>query len=270
MASSSDKLAGTRFGICLVVAYDGTAFAGYQLQPGQRTVQAELQRAAATMTGHATPVRASGRTDAGVHALCQPVAFDSARNIAPRNFMLGMNRALPDDIRIQRAASCPVGYNPRFEALEKTYRYVMQLGEAQNPLLRNRAYHLARYAALDLDVMREAAARFTGTHDFRAFRAADDQRENSIRTLYGITLHERFMDDPTQLAIDVRGTAFMKNMVRILAGTLIDIGRGRIPLSRVPQMLGEATERSHAGHTAPAHGLTLLQVVLGRQRPAPL
>jgi tRNA pseudouridine38-40 synthase len=256
-------------GVCLVVAYDGTDFAGYQVQPHQRTVQAELERAAAQLTGHTTRVRAAGRTDAGVHALSQIVAFDSARNIPAKGFMRGLNQLLPDDVRVQRAAVGAAGYEPRFEAMGKIYRYLVQLGEPLNPLLRTRAYHLGKSRVVDVGRIREAAAMLEGTHDFRAFRSADDARENSTRTIYGIKVIERFQDDPSLLAFDVHGTAFMKNMVRIMAGTLLDVGRGRIPLAEVPKMLGPLAQRDETGLTAPAHGLTLLHVALGRRQTSP-
>jgi tRNA pseudouridine38-40 synthase len=256
-------------GVCLVVAYDGSDFAGYQVQPGQRTVQSALEHAAATMTGHPVRVRASGRTDAGVHALGQVVAFDSARDIPARGFFLGLNRVLPPDVRVMRAERCVPGYDPRYDALAKTYRYVTQLGEQQNPLVRLRAYQLTRHATLDFTAMRAAAAQLTGTHDFRAFRSADDPRENNVRTLHSIDLCEAYTGDPTLFAIEVRGTAFMKNMVRILAGTLIDIGRERRRLDSVPTMLGATAQRTSTGHTAPAHGLTLVRVELGRGAATP-
>ena len=248
-----------------MVAYDGTDFAGSQLQLAQRTIQGELERAAAIMTGHPTRMRPAGRTDAGVHALGQVVAFDSAREIPAKGWFLGINRALPPDVRVQRVAACPAGYNPRFDALEKTYRYLAQLGEAQNPLLRERAYQLNKRWALDIEKMRAAANMLAGTHDYRAFRQADDARENSTRTLYEVDVAAPYGDDPTLIGITVRGTAFMKNMVRILAGTLIDIGRGRLPLAQVPAMLGPQAERIRTGHTAPAHGLTLMSLKLGRK-----
>ena len=260
---------GTLHGVCLVVAYDGTGFAGYQLQPAQRTVQAELERAAAVLTGHPVRVRAAGRTDAGVHALAQVVAFDSARPIPARGWLLGLNQHLPDDIRVQRAVACTPGYTPRFESVEKTYRYVLQRGESQNPLLRHRAYQMGKVKRLDLQRMRAAAAALVGTHDFRAFRSADDARDNSVRTLYAVDVVASHDADPTLWRIDVRGTAFMKNMVRIIAGTLIDVGRGRIPLERVASLLGSDAQRDEAGQTAPAHGLTLLDVKLGRATPCP-
>lgn len=253
-----------------MVAYDGTDFAGSQFQPQQRTVQGELERACAIMTGHPTRIRASGRTDAGVHALGQVVAFSSARDIPLRGFFLGLNRSLPPDLRVQRVAHCMPGYDPRFDALEKTYRYVVQGGQAHNPLQRHRAYQLNKLWQLNLDDMRAAARILTGTHDFRAFRQADDVRDNTMRTLHAIEISEAFAGDPSMLSIEVRGTAFMKNMVRILAGTLVDVGRGRIPLSDVSAMLGPAAQRVQSGHTAPAHGLTLVNVVLGRKgTPSP-
>lgn len=256
-------------GVCLIVAYDGSQFAGFQRQPEQRTIQSELERAAGIMSSHAVRVRGAGRTDAGVHALAQVVAFDSARSIPPRGWLLGLNRSLPDAIRVQRAVPCPVGFAPRFEATEKTYRYLIQVGEIQNPLLRHQVYALTKRAKLDLERMRSAARMLTGTHDYRAFRGADDQRDNSVRTLYAIEIEQHFHGDPTLLAITVRGTAFMKNMVRILVGTLIDVARGRIELAHVEAMLGPEAYREQAGHTAPAAGLTLLDVQLGRHTPSP-
>lgn len=266
MDSSSEQ---TLHGVCLVVAYDGTAFAGYQVQPNQRTVQRELERAAARMAGHHVRVRGAGRTDAGVHALGQVVAFDSARDIPARGWLLGLNQVLGDDLRVQRVAPCAAGYHPRFEALEKTYRYQLALGQVQNPLVRHDTYQLAKVNALDVGRMREAAVMMVGTHDFRAFRAADDQRPNTVRTIYSVDIRETPEGGIPKVTIEVRGTAFMKNMVRIMAGTLIDVGRGRMDLARIPALLGAESDRTLAGHTAPARGLTLLEVKLGRRTPSP-
>jgi tRNA pseudouridine38-40 synthase len=254
------------FGVCLRVAYDGSSFAGFQRQPGQRTVQGELERAAARMTGHQVETRGAGRTDAGVHALGQVVAFDSARDIPPKGFRLGLNTELPDDVRVHEAWPVAPGYNPRFDAMGKLYRYVLELGERHNPLLRARAWQLGKITALDVVAMRRAARLLEGTHDYRSFRAADDLRENTVRTLSRIDVRERFQDDPTLIAIEVQGTAFMKNMVRILAGTLVSVGRGRLAANDVSALVGEAAVRSGVQQTAPAHGLTLVEVYLGRQQ----
>lgn len=252
-------------GVRLVLAYDGTDFAGWQVQPGQRTVQSVLEKAVQSMCGEFQRVRGSGRTDAGVHALGLVVGFDSPRDIPPRGWRLGLNSRLPDDVRVQRAEPCEVGYNPRYDALSKHYRYLLQLAPSANPLLRHRAWHVAEAGQLDQDAMGEAAVALTGTHDFRAFRSADDDRPNSTRTLHRLDLVQGFAGDPDLLALDVVGDAFMKNMVRILAGTLVEVGRGRLSAQDVREMLHAGADRSMAGQTAPAHGLTLVSVELGRK-----
>ena len=254
----------TLFGVRLVVAYDGSDFCGFQLQPGQRTVQGDLETAIEAMAGHPVRIRGAGRTDSGVHALGQVIAFETAREIRERGWMLGLAAHLPDDIRVQSAASCEPGYQPRFDSLGKRYRYLIQQGEAKNPLLRKQAWQLGRPWKLDLVRMREAASALTGTHDFRAFRAADEVRIQTVRTIWSITLVEAFGGDPSLLAIEVHGNAFMKHMVRILSGTLVDIGNGRLPVTRLARMLGPEAQREHAGQTAPAHGLTMVGVELGR------
>jgi tRNA pseudouridine38-40 synthase len=264
MTADDESTAAAQHGICLTVAYDGTRFHGFQRQPGQRTVQGELERAIAEMTGHEVRVRGAGRTDAGVHALGQVVAFDTTRAIPELGFRRGLAQKLPDDLRVQAARRVAPGYNPRFDAVGKTYRYVLSLGEPQNPLFRFHTWHLGKQSDLDLLAMRRAARALEGTHDYRAFRAADDERENTIRTIFAIDVVERFMDQPSFLAIEVRGTAFMKNMVRILVGTLIQVGRHKLGPSDMPKLLGPTASRAQAGPTAPAQGLVLVQVALGR------
>lgn len=265
------------FGVKLVVAYDGTAFHGWARQPGTRTVQGTLEEAAAGMAGHAVEVRGSGRTDRGVHAMGQVAAFDAARDIAPYGWLRGLNQALPDDVAVRAASSCPAGYNPRFDALDKTYRYLLLVDDERDPLLRNRAWripprlrHPTRRAAgrpvdqLDLAAIEQAAACLLGTHDFRAFRAADDERLETVRTLHEIRVEPAFGGDPRLLALSFRGSAFMKNMVRILTGTLLEVGRGRLAPDAIPRLLGPGASRADAGPTAPPEGLTLVEVRLGR------
>lgn len=267
-------------GVRLTVAYDGTRFHGYQHQDGQRTVQGAIEAAIAAVSGRASRARAAGRTDAGVHAHGQVVAFDTHKLLPPRAWMMALNAHLPDDVSVQDAHDAEPGYNPRFDAIEKTYRYVMDLGMARHPLFRDRAWHLGSQVArafddpdqvahqivLDVSAMRRAAERITGTHDFRAFRAADDERENTLRTLKRINLIERYGSYDRLLAIEVTGEAFMKNMVRIIAGTLLDVGRGRIALDQLNELLGAHGDRRNAGPTAPACGLVLVSVSLGRIR----
>jgi tRNA pseudouridine38-40 synthase len=259
-------------GVCLVVAYDGTDFVGWQEQPGQRTVQGVLEAAIAAVDGQPTKVRGAGRTDSGVHAEGQVAAFDTARLLGPRNWMLALNQQLPDDVAVRAAGACAPGYNPRYDALEKLYRYVLLLGEARDPHWRGRAWHVARVHTdgeagrrLDLDALRDGAARLVGTHDFGAFRAADDERVETVRTIHEVRVVTSFAGHPDLLAIEVRGTAFLKQMVRILVGTLLEVGRGRRRADSIDALLEPGARRASAGITAPAHGLTMVSVKLGRR-----
>ncbi len=270
-------------GVRLIVAYDGTAFHGWARQPGQRTVQGALEAAVQTMAGHPVVCRGAGRTDRGVHALGQVVAFESARDIPPRGWLRGLNQVLPDDVSVRASAACEPGYDPRFDAIDKTYRYRLLVDDERDPLLRHRVWRLPPSSwhperartperptdALDLRAMQDAARRLLGTHDFRAFRAADDTREQTTRTLDRLEIQPGWADDPRQIAVTVRGTAFMKNMVRILVGTLLDVARGRRTSDEVAALLGPHARREAAGPTAPPEGLTLVEVRLGRGPRAP-
>ena len=264
-------------GVRLTLAYDGGGFSGFADQRGQRTVQGVLREAVQRVCGHPVVVRGASRTDAGVHALGQVAAFASARELAPGRWLNAINRYLPDDVAVRAAAACAPDYDPRFDARDKTYRYLFHLGRARQPLLREHAWHVGKLiyrlpfgsngeALLDLDAMRQTCALLQGTHDFRAFRAAADVRESTRRTLQRLDLLERHGGEPALLALEVQGEAFMLNMVRILAGTLIEVGRGRLTPERVGALLSPQGERKHAGMTAPAHGLTLVTVTLGRLR----
>jgi tRNA pseudouridine38-40 synthase len=271
------------YGVRLTLAYDGTEFAGFQRQPEARTVQGVLEAAAAKIAQHSVLTRGAGRTDAGVHAEGQIVAFDTARDLPAHRWLLALNRYLPADAAVQHVAACEPNYDPRFDAIDKTYRYLFHLGLARDPLLRHRAWHLLRSgfrvqgeawlgavgAMLDLEAMRSSCALLVGTHDFRAFRAADDMRENTQRTLHRVQLVPDWNGQRTLLALEVQGSAFMKNMVRILAGTLISVGRGKLKPNDVSQLLSREATRSRHSETAPPHGLTLVQVRLGRLREAP-
>ena len=263
------------YGVRLTLAYDGTDFAGFQRQREERTVQAVLETAIERITRCAVSVRAAGRTDAGVHAEGQVVAFDTTRSLAPERWCMAINRYLPADVAVQDSAACAPQYNPRFDAIDKTYRYLCHLGSARDPLLRHRAWLLSRSreraaqsgAQLDLDAMHACCELLLGSHDFGAFRAADDIRENTVRTLFRVQLIPDWLGRHQLLAIEVQGSAFMKNMVRIIAGTLVAVGRGRLTTSQVAELLQPKATRSKYAETAPAHGLTLVQVRLGRLRP---
>lgn len=267
--------------MCLTVAYDGTAFSGWQMQRAQRTVQATIAAAAATMCGGEVTVFGASRTDAGVHALGQLAAFDSDKDIDAHGWLRGLNGLLPPDVRVRAVSFREAGYNPRFDATTKRYRYLFHVGPAADPLLRNRAWHIdARLGRprrgpraqledwLDVETMRKAAEMLVGTHDFRAFQAANDPRTLTERTLTEVRVLDRFHTEPELLAVEVEGTAFLKNMVRILAGTLLEVGRERSTPVDVRALLGPNGSRRAAGPTAPPQGLTLLHIATGRLSPA--
>jgi tRNA pseudouridine38-40 synthase len=265
-------------GIRLIVAYDGAGFAGFVSQRDQRTVQGELERAITEMNGAPVVVRVAGRTDAGVHAAGQVVAFDADREIPPLGWRRGLNRKLPGDVVVRDADVADVGYNPRFDALDKTYRYVIQAARDRDPLMQTRAWSLGKSRQLrrefervddaterlDLAAMRAAAARFVGTHDFHALRSADDDRRVTVRRIFSFDVIESFGGEPSLVALEVRGNAFLRNMMRILAGTLVEVGRGRMAPETIDRLVSPEARREDAGVTAPAHGLTLLHVTLGR------
>jgi tRNA pseudouridine38-40 synthase len=263
----------------LTVAYDGSGFAGFQRQPQQRTVAGEIAAAAERICLHPIVVRAASRTDSGVHAEGQIATFNTERALAPDRWCSALNRYLPPDISVRGVAACEPDYEPRFDSLNKTYRYLFHLGSTRDPLLRTRAWHLGQgtglrsltrepgsLLAIDLPAMREACQRMSGTHDFHAFRASADTRENTLRTLARVELLENYAGQAALLALEVNGDSFMMNMVRILAGTLVDVGRGRLSPDDITRLLSDAGARKDAGSTAPPHGLTLVAVTLGRLR----
>jgi tRNA pseudouridine38-40 synthase len=268
---------GVSYAVRLTVAYDGTEFAGFQRQPDQRTVASELAAAAQRICRHEVAIRAASRTDAGVHAEGQIAAFNTERELSPERWASALNRYLPPDIAVRSAEACAVDYEPRFDARNKTYRYLFNIGTTRDPLLHTRAWHLGQRTGLrsrgpgsdgllsiDLPAMREACTRLQGTYDFRAFRASADRRENTQRTLTRVELHENYAARANLLALEVQGDSFMMNMVRILAGTLVDVGRGRMTPDDVAKLLTDVGDRRDGGATAPAHGLTLVAVTLGR------
>lgn len=268
------------YGIRLTIAYDGRDFCGWQRQPGHRTVQGVVEEGIATMVGANVDLRGASRTDSGVHAEAQLAAFDSPKDIAPRGFLRGLNTRLPRDVSIVAAESCEVGFSPRFGSVEKTYRYLVLFGEARQPLWRHRSWHLSHLQTtrptgkqgakfIDLDLVRSSAPILLGTHDFSAFRSIDDDRVNTIRTMHEIRVEPGFCGVPELVSFEIRGNAFLRQMVRILVGTLVDVGRGAITPDELRALLQPGASRHHAGPTAPPHGLVLRQVVLGRQSPVP-
>ncbi len=243
-------------GVLLEVAYDGTAFHGWAAQKGVRTVEETLRGAVLAMDPGASDLRGASRTDAGVHAEGQAVAFDTSRDIPARGWVLGLNQHLPEDVAVRRARSVPPGYAPRFSARSKRYRYRLLIDTVRDPHWRTRAWRVSK---IDVPSMILEAQAARGTHDFAGFRGASDKRASSVRTLTRVDI-EREADERV-LAVVVEGGAFLYNMVRILVGTMVDVARGRLGAGALARAL-ESGRRSDAGTTAPAHGLVLERVDL--------
>ena len=244
------------YAVLLTVAYEGTEFHGFVRQEGLRTVEDTLLGAVRELDGSITRISGVSRTDAGVHAKSQMVAFDATREIEPRGWVLGVNRHLPDDVAVRAATLLPGGFVPRFASERKRYRYRLLMDKVRDPFQRNRAWKIE--SRLDLALVRSEASALVGTHDFRAFRSAKDEREQTTRTLFSVDVTE---PEPQLCDVAVTGTAFMHNMVRIIVGTLVDVGLGRKEPGAVARALASGN-RGDAGMTAPAHGLTLEWVEL--------
>jgi tRNA pseudouridine38-40 synthase len=239
----------------LTIAYDGTAYAGWQVQPSSPTVQGTIEERLQEMTRTPTRLRVAGRTDAGVHAEGQVANFRTESTIPLRGFHRGLNALLPPEIAILSVEEVPLEFDSRRHNHGKHYRYRIWNQRTPSPELAGRSLHLHR--ALDLEAMARAARHFVGTHDFAGFRSASCERLTTVRTLYRCTVsHELPI-----VTIDVEGTAFLKNMVRIISGTLIAVGHGDLGPDTIPALLAGA-DRGAAGVTLPPHGLTLLRVFL--------
>lgn len=243
------------------MAYDGTAYAGWQAQGALSTVQGWLQRAVEQMVGAPTVVRGASRTDAGVHALGQVAAFDTATSIPVHGFARGLNRYLPEDIVVEAVSEAAPGWNPKRASRGKRYRYRYWTGATPSALDRRRKWHVR--GDLDFSRMSEAARAFVGTHDFEAFRASGCVAKHAHRTMYEAqVVHEGGRD----VSFVVVGNAFVRNMVRIMAGTLGEVGLGKLDVRAVQQAL-ESRSRASAGRTAPAHGLYLEEVIYDDRLP---
>lgn len=239
--------------IKLILEYDGTNYSGWQIQPNGLSIQQVVEEALATMLKESVRVHSSGRTDAGVHARGMVAAFATARGLPLRAFSDGLNALLPPDIAVKEAAEAPDGFNPRFDAIGKYYRYTIHRGGRRSPLVRHYSWHLR--GVLDLAAMAEAARHLVGERDFAAFRTTGCAARTTIRRIDGVDLEE----NGDLLHIDVRGSGFLRNMVRIMVGTLVEVGQGRRSPEEVSLLFERPGERA-AGPTAPPQGLCLMEV----------
>ena len=242
--------------IKLTIEYDGTAYCGWQLQPNGLSIQEVLEGALAKVLGAPTRLRSSGRTDAGVHARGMVAAFMTEREIPLAAFSDGLNSLLPPDIAIRDAREETPGFNPRADAVGKLYRYTIFTGARRSPLSRLYAWHLR--GRLDLDAMRAGAAHFVGEHAFALFRTAGCAAKTTIRSMDSVDISR----DGDSIIIDVRGSGFLRNMVRIMVGTLVAVGKGKLSPEAVSRLLN-GDKGISAGATAPAHGLCLMDVFYG-------
>jgi tRNA pseudouridine38-40 synthase len=246
----------------LTLAYDGSDFRGWQVQPNQPTIQGTLSDAIARITAERVLPQGSGRTDAGVHALGQVASFRIAAPIPPANLLRALNRALPESIRVIDAQHAPPDFHARHSAIQKTYEYRIYRGEICPPALARYVYALNW--PLDLEAMRRAARHILGAHDFASFAASDPDltsRESGQTEQDCLrTIHESLWSSEAEhWTYRVTGNGFLHHMVRNLVGTFLEVGRGSLAADSIPEILA-ARRRSAAGPTAPARGLFLLGV----------
>ncbi len=259
----------------LTLAYDGTDFSGWQVQPGERTVQGELQGALGRVTGESPLPQGSGRTDAGVHALGQVASFALAAPIPPGNLLRALNRTLPAAIRVVEAKMAPGAFHARHSAVAKTYEYRIFREAICPPTLARYVHHCPW--PLDDWELKKSARLFEGEHDFLSFAATDpdlktrglvldeasetgeEPVKGAVRTIFSSGWERRTGEAGELLVYRVRGNGFLHHMVRNLVGTLIDVGRGKLKAEMIPGIL-EARARTAAGPTAPARGLFLHSV----------
>jgi len=243
----------------IVLAYDGSEYAGWQVQPDPATVQGTLASALGRLTGEKVLPQGSGRTDAGVHALAQVASFETASSIPAENFVKALNDILPASIRVLEVSEIPAGFHARKSARAKIYRYCIYRGAICPPFLARYVWHYPY--PLDEDAMKRAAGLVVGEHDFTSFAAVDAERERedgevaNVRQIFSSV----WVREGDELVYSVRGTGFLHHMVRNLVGTFILAGKGTLKPADVTKIL-EARNRSAAGATAPANGLFLVQV----------
>lgn len=238
--------------IRMTVAYDGTNYHGWQQQNNGITIEEELNRCLSELLEENIQVMGGSRTDAGVHAMGNVAVFDTKSRMPARKIAYALNQKLPKDIRVQRSEEVAPDWHPRYCESRKTYEY--RIYRAEFPMPVKRLYSYFTYHSLDVRRMREAAAYLEGEHDFKSFCQAGAQVESTVRTIYSLWVEEQGAD----LVIRVCGNGFLYNMVRIIAGTLIEVGQGKREPESMLQILA-AKKRIAAGPTAPAHGLMLIK-----------
>lgn len=247
--------------VAMRVAYEGTAYCGFQIQPDLDTVQGQIEKAIAKLTKEEISISASGRTDAGVHAQGQVFNFHTSSSIPVKRWAMALNTWLPDDIVIQEAWEVPLDFDARYSAKRKTYRYTIWAERQPDLFRRNLEFH--HHQPLRIDAMREAIKYLEGEHDFTSFASPKSTKQNHIRTLYEARIEVE--PSPTgevgrgRIHLFVTGNGFLYQMVRIIAGTMLRVGEGKLQPHDIPRILA-ARDRACAGPTAMPHGLMLWHV----------
>lgn len=240
--------------IKLLIAYDGTDYHGWQIQPGLRTVQGTLCEAATTLLRRRTHVQGASRTDAGVHAQGQVGLIETTDPIPVDHVPVALNKCLPRDIAVLQAEDVGPDFDVVTDAVRKAYRYTICTARFRPVRQIRFCWHFP--GALNVEAMHTAAQHLVGTHDFRSFATTLEEGQDTVRTLFCCDVTRDLAGDPDRITMDVEGSGFLHHMVRILAGTLIDIGRGHWPPAHLTDILAART-RAAAGHRAPPGGLSL-------------
>ena len=239
--------------IKLTIEYDGKGFNGWQKQPTKLNIQGEIERAIEQVTGEQVELTASGRTDAGVHAIGQVANFKTNSNIPIEKIPIALNTKLKETIRIKDAKEVEERFHARYNCKQKTYRYIINNGKNASALYRNLEYFVPE--KLDVDKMKEAIKFFEGEHDFKGFKASGTSSKSSVRTIY----KTKIKTDKEKIIIELTGNGFLYNMVRIIAGTLLEVGLGKIDPEDITKII-ESKDRKRAGKTLPPYGLCLVKV----------
>lgn len=240
--------------IKLTIEYDGKCYNGWQKQPDKLNIQGEIEKAIYNITKEKVELIGSGRTDTGVHALGQVANFKTNSNIPIEKIPLAINSQLKSSIIIKSAEEVDERFHSRYNAKHKTYRYIINNSKTGTALYRNLQYCFP--IKLDVEKMKEASKFFEGEHDFKAFKSSGTSAKNSVRTIYKAVVKE----EGENIIIELTGNGFLYNMVRIISGTLLDVGLGKINPSEIPDIIN-SKDRQRAGKTLPAHGLYLVEVL---------